>query len=153
MALGQCFAGTVCLWRNMPPSASPKHIDGWVQERHNTSVLAVELHLSCTSLLIYSHEFGHHWDHKCPHSTQSWAIHSIDTHCQIRFWCSMFGCPWFCITFWPDNIMQDLEILKDCLYLFTKHVNIDNKPLPEPLLTQIFVSIWHHALFPCHLYF
>ena len=34
------------------------NIDGLVQERRNSSVLAMELHLSCINPLIYSHSFG-----------------------------------------------------------------------------------------------
>ena len=29
------------------------HVDGWAQERYNTSALAMELHISCTNPLIY----------------------------------------------------------------------------------------------------
>ena len=49
------------------------YIDGLVQERHNSSALAMELRLSCTNPLIWLITLGHNsWDilHVCLASTR-----------------------------------------------------------------------------------
>ena len=64
------------------------HIDGLMQERRNSSALAMELHLSCTNPSIYARFQPMHllWEHLCSANTLRWPMitHTIYSY-QIPF--------------------------------------------------------------------
>ena len=54
------------IWRNASPeSTGTNNIDGLVQERRNSSALALELHLSCTNPSILTQQSKSQQNHAC----------------------------------------------------------------------------------------
>ena len=96
-----------------------EHIHGLVQERRNSSALAMELWLSCINSLAPG------------------RFHS--NFRQVIFKLILVNGGWgisyeIALRWMPLDLTDDKSIL----------VPSGNKPLPEPMLTQIYVAKWRH---------
>ena len=114
------------------------YIHGLVQERCNSGALAMELRLSCTNPSIY----GFVWNTLTQFSLFA-GMFSESHHVEVWYT--------FPLAFPYHNISQDMEIntpVKTCHLLTNQYwsalVLSGNKPLSEPLMTNISVTIWCH---------
>ena len=94
-----------------------KHIDGLVQERRNSSALALELRLSCTnsSTSLVDFQVSYHFD---KNNNSPFYFHLIDTYSAYDI----------------STMIQTLD----------QAMSTGTKPSPHPMLTQICEAIWHH---------
>ena len=98
-----------------PSSANVgEHMNGLVHEKHNSSVLAIELHLSCTNPSI-SYEL---WISMCHLTIMLWLY---------NLWIFIISTHWEVNIGWSNGLVPS-----------------SNMPLPAPMLTQIYVAIWRH---------
>ena len=95
-----------------PSSASIIYINGLVQERHNSSALAMELRLSCINLLIcVDSEFENRCACGCPCTYQYQAIsrHSFDYQSrmftQSEKSCQIISTPHAQGSLWPSEVI------------------------------------------------